>query len=101
MNTTIAINITTAMTATITITSNITAITSGVVVKTVLPRWQKGVRGRGAVLGGMMWATPPVLASKMFRFSLPLIQQLCVVGSKAEGLSQFIYSFILRLLARI
>ena len=43
MNTTIAINITTAMTATITITSNITAITSGVVVKTVLPRWQKGV----------------------------------------------------------
>ena len=43
-------------------------VLSGVVVKIVLPRWQKGVRGRGAVLGGMVWATPRVLASKIFRF---------------------------------
>ena len=35
---------------------------SGVVVKIVLPRWQKGVRGRGAFLGCMVWATPHVLA---------------------------------------
>ena len=80
MNTTIAINITTAMTATITITSNITAITSGVVVKTVLPRWQKGVRGRGAVLEGMVWATLRVLASKVFRFSSPSIQKAMCCG---------------------
>ena len=53
---------------------------SGVVVKIVLPRWQKGVRGRGAVLGGMVWATPRVLASKVFRFFSPSIQKAMCCG---------------------
>ena len=43
-------------------------------IKIVLPRWQKGMRERGAILECMVWATPRVLASKIFRFSSPLMQ---------------------------
>ena len=84
--------------------NNITHLTfSGVVVKIVLPRWQKGVRGRGAVLGYMVWATLRVLGSKIFRFLSPLIDAKSYVlwVAKAEGSSQFIYSDILRWVARI
>ena len=53
---------------------------SGVVAKIVLPRWQKGVRARGAFLGCMVWATPRVLASKIFRFFLLLMLKAMCCG---------------------
>ena len=33
------------------------------------------VRGKGAVLGCVVWETPRVLASEIFRFLLPLMQK--------------------------
>ena len=43
-------------------------LNSGVAVKIALPRWQEGVRGRGAVLGCVVWANLRVHASEIFRF---------------------------------
>ena len=54
-------------------------------VKIVLPRLQKGVRGRGAVLGCVVWATQRVLAPKMFRFFRLRCKKLYVVFSKTGG----------------
>ena len=51
---------------------NFLDVFSGVVVKKiVLPRWQKGMRGRGAVLGCVLWAAPHVCALEIFRFFSP------------------------------
>ena len=78
-----------------------TPIASGVVVKIVLPRWQKGVRER-EVRFWDAWCGQPRMFShrKSLDFFRLRCKKLCVVGSKA-GLSQFIYSFILRWVARI
>ena len=53
-------------------------VASGVVVKIVLPRWQKGVRG--VVLGCIVWTTSRVFASKIFRFFSPMMQKAMCCG---------------------
>ena len=71
----------------------VTWLRSGVVVKLVLPRWQKAVRGRGA------WCGQPRVFAHLkflnFDFFYLWCKKQSVTGIKTEGYSQFIYSFIL------
>ena len=76
---------------------------SGVVVKIVLPRclkeWER--ERCGFEMYGWCWQPRMFSHRRFLDFFRFWCKKLCVVGSKPEGLSQFIYSFILRLLARI
>ena len=47
---------------------------SGAVVKIVLPRWQEWMRGRGSVLGCVVWAAPEFAHRKFLDFSHQLNQ---------------------------